>query len=324
MPSLGVSRLAPSPSGPLHLGNACTFLVNWALARRLDWRLLLRIEDLDRPRVRQDAEASILRSLEWLGIDHDGASARQSLRAGAYERAMEALAREGFVFESPHSRAQVRAAGGDEEALPSSAPHAGAAAAFPRSLRPVGRAAWRFVDRRVNHRFRTPDGPEQVVDQVLGRHSIDLAREMGDFIVWSKAGVAGYQLAVVVDDAESGVTDVVRGADLLPSAAAQQCVRRALGHPIPRWWHLPLVVDDEGRRLSKRDGDLALDRLEARGIAPQRVVGLVASWVGLVPSPQTMSAAEFRDACDPERLREWARSGPPRLGVAELAWLHAR
>jgi len=324
MPSLGVSRLAPSPSGPLHLGNACTFLVNWALARRLGWRLLLRIEDLDQPRARLDAEASILRSLAWLGIDHDGAGERQSLRGGAYERAMEALARDGFVFESPHSRAQVRAAGGDEEALPSSAPHAGAAAAFPRSLRPAERAAWRFVDRRVNHRFRVPDQPVVVDDQVLGRHSIDLAREMGDFIVWSKAGVAGYQLAVVVDDAESGVTDVVRGADLLPSAAAQQCVLSALGHPIPRWWHLPLVVDDEGRRLSKRDGDLSLESLQSRGVEAERVIGLFAHWIGLSPAPLELDAAAFRDACDPERVRAWAKAAPPRLGVAELEWLHTR
>lgn len=335
----GVSRLAPSPSGPLHLGNGCTFMVNWALARRNGWRLPLRIDDLDLPRVRPGAEASIRGTLAWLGIDFDGECERPSRRGPAYEASMTTLAAKGFVFESPHSRAEVRAASGacpettasasadhddggdDPDATPASAPHASSARPFPRVLRPRDSSAWRFTNRAINHRFRVPDSPERVEDLVQGGRDIDLGRSMGDFIVWSKAGVAGYQLAVALDDSDEGVTDVVRGADLLPSAAAQQCILRALDRPVPRWWHLPLVVDAAGRRLSKREGDLSLGSLQARGVAPERVIGLFGHWVGLEAPLREMNAAAFRDACDPERLRAWARMAPPRLDARALGWL---
>ncbi len=322
----GVTRLAPSPSGPLHLGNACTLTVTWALARRLGWRILLRIEDLDRPRVRPGAEAEIRRSLEWLGVDWDEESPRQSTRGPAYERAMERLAAQGFVFESPHSRAEVRAAGGEvEESDPASAPHGGppapAGAPFPRSLRPADPSRRRFVDRGVNHRFLVPDEPIDLVDEVLGPRSIDLARGMGDFILWSKSGTASYQLAVSVDDAASGVTEVVRGADLLPSAAAQTLIHRALGHAPPRWWHLPLVLDEAGRRLSKRDGDLSLATLRERGVDPSRVIGLVAWWIGAGTTAEPRDARALRDACEPELLRRWAQRPPPKLDAPALEWL---
>ncbi|MBM4111812.1 MAG: tRNA glutamyl-Q(34) synthetase GluQRS [Phycisphaerae bacterium] len=322
----GVTRLAPSPSGPLHLGNAATFLVNWALARRLGWRVLLRIEDLDLPRVRAGAEEEIRRSLEWLGIDFDDESERQSARGARYEFAMERLAERRLVFESRHSRAEVRAAAGGalpaagDESSPASAPHGGGIA-FPRSLRPGPGDAWRFVDRAVNHRLRVPDEPVTVVDEVMGPHEIDLAGSMGDFIVWSRAGVASYQLAVSVDDADAGVTEVVRGCDLLPSAAAQTLIHRALSHEPPRWWHLPLVVDADGRRLSKRDGDLSLAALRERGVDATRVIGLAAWWAGVAPSRRPMTGAALRDACDPSALRARSTAPPPRLDAAAIEWL---
>lgn len=316
-----LSRLAPSPSGPLHLGNACTFLLTWALARRCGWRLILRIEDLDGPRVRAGAEEEIRRSLDWLGIDVDAEAPRQSTRGAAYEHAMERLADRALVFESRHSRAEVRAAGGaDDDRDAASAPH-GAGAVFPRSLRPAAPGGAGFIDRAVNHRLLVPDEPETVFDEILGPQRVDLARTMGDFVVWSKAGVAAYQLAVSVDDGEQGVTDVIRGADLLPSAAAQSLIHRALGHAVPRWWHLPLVVDEAGRRLSKRDGDLSLRSLRERGVDPRRVVGLVASWAGLVTTPRLLAAAELRDACDPDALRRGCAGASPRLDRAALAWI---
>lgn len=342
MQCVRVSRLAPSPSGPLHLGNASTFLVNWALARREGWRLLLRVEDLDRPRVREGAEEEILRSLDWIGIDHDGEVDRQSSRGVAYQRALEALAAQQLVFESRHSRAEVRAAadvalrgrgtsrgnsrqshsGSDDERDAASAPH-GVGSAFPRSLRPSSPESWRFEDHGVNHRLRIPDGAINFDDQVMGSQRVDLGREMGDFIVWSKAGVASYQLAVSVDDGEQGVTDVVRGADLLPSAAAQSIIHAALGRPAPRWWHLPVVVDGDGRRLSKRDGDLSLEALRHRGVDPRRVIGLVGWWTGFTESLRPLDAAEFRDACEPSKLRSWSTSPPPRLDADALEWLAA-
>jgi len=347
-----VSRLAPSPSGALHLGNACTFLVNWALARSRGWELVLRIEDLDQPRVRAGAEEEILASLAWLGIDFDRVVERQSRRTPAYEAAVEALAARGLVFASPHSRADVRAAGGSDEsdAQPASAPHANAPALrFPRSLRPPPGEGWRFSDRAINYRLRVPDEPHDVVDvvdEVMGPHRFALADDPGDPIVWSKAGVAAYQLAVVVDDGAAGVTDIVRGEDLLQSAAIQTVLARSLGLPVPRWWHLPLIVDEEGRRLSKRDGDLSLAALRARGVRPERVIGLVAWWFGagdaqeadrpgsvgacgappLTPmsAPKPMSSSEFRDHCYVERLRAWHRAPRPRVDAAAHAWLTGR
>lgn len=322
MPNTPVSRLAPSPSGALHLGNASTLLVNWALAQRGGWKLVLRIEDLDAPRVRPGAEQEIRDSLAWLGITFDCEQPRQSTRGAAYSNAMRRLAAAGLVFESHHTRRELRGAEGGNEQSPASAPHAdGRAINFPASLRPPSGDAWRFVDSAVNHRFRAPEGVIEVADEVAGTHSFDLARDPGDPIVWSKAGVASYQLAVVVDDGAAGVTDVVRGEDLLPSAAIQSALARALGQPVPRWWHLPLVLDEAGRRLSKRDGDLSLQSLRERGLDPRRVIGLVAHWFGALAAPAPLEAREFVACCSPERLRAWSRGPRPRVDAAARSWL---
>jgi glutamyl-tRNA synthetase len=317
------SRIAPSPTGPLHLGNACTFLVNWALARRLGWRLVLRIEDLDADRTAAGADADVAGILAWIGIRCDGEPVRQRVRLARYEDAMSRLAAAGLVYESPHSRAEVR-----EAAAARSAPHAGdAPRAFPRALRPSDPAAWRFARRDVNHRFRVDDGAEQVHDQVCGDRAFDCAATEGDFIVWTKAGWPAYQLAVTVDDIAQGVTDVVRGDDLLPSAALQARIHRALGAAPPRWWHLPLVADAGGQRMAKRRGSASLASLREAGVDPARVAGLVAWWVGALPAPEPVDPARFPAMVDEPILRHWhtrAAGSPPTLDERSLAWLHAR
>jgi glutamyl-tRNA synthetase len=296
-----------------------TFLVNWALARRLGWRVLLRMDDLDAPRVASSAHDPIA-ALRWLGLDWDGAPVLQRARMPAYRGAMERLAAAGVVFRSPHSRSEVR-----EAALAAGAPQEGdAAVPFPGSLRPPPGPDWRFGDDGINHRLAVPADPIEVTDEIAGRVSVHLAQAHGDFIVWTKAGIPSYQLACAVDDAELGVTDVVRGVDLLPSAAPQQLLHRLLGHASPRWWHVPLVRDAAGRRLAKRDGDEGLDALRARGVTPDRIVGLVAWSAGLAPLEpcpcQRLPELSERNAVV-RGLRERAHRGGLRITPAVLAWL---
>ena len=315
------TRLAPSPTGPLHLGNACSFLVAWAIARRHGWRVLLRIEDLDRDRARAAGSQDVPAQLAWLGMDFDGEPVVQSSRLAAYEDAMARLASQGVVYESPHSRTEVR-----EAAAALGAPHAeDAHAAFPPSLRPAPGPAWGFARRDVNHRMRMAPGHERVDDRVAGLHDFEPERTEGDVIVWTKSGWPSYQLAVSVDDASQGVTDVIRGEDLLPSAAIQSRIHRALGGAPPRWWHLPLVVDGEGRRLAKRNGSLSLDALRGGGVDPARVRGLVAWWAGAIDAPGPVDAARLPALLDEPILRAWharTRTAPNTVDDRALAWLH--
>jgi glutamyl-tRNA synthetase len=246
---------------------------------------------------------------------------RQSQRLDAFAAAMERLAGLGLVYESPHSRSEVR-----EASLALGAPHAAdAPAPFPATLRPTDPGAWRFRRRDVNHRLRIDPGATGVEDEVAGAHTFDPARDSGDPIVWTKAGFPAYQLAVTVDDIAQGVTDVVRGDDLLPSAAIQSIVHRALGHEPPRWWHLPLALDADGRRMAKRDGARSLASLRAAGVDPARVRGLVAGWIGAVERPEPLDPDAFRALVEPNILRRWharATVSPPRLDERSVAWLH--
>jgi glutamyl-tRNA synthetase len=277
------------------------------------------MDDLDAPRVASSAHDPIA-ALRWLGLDWDGAPVLQRARMPAYRGAMERLAAAGVVFRSPHSRSEVR-----EAALAAGAPQEGdAAVPFPGSLRPPPGPDWRFGDDGINHRLAVPADPIEVTDEIAGRVSVHLAQAHGDFIVWTKAGIPSYQLACAVDDAELGVTDVVRGVDLLPSAAPQQLLHRLLGHASPRWWHVPLVRDAAGRRLAKRDGDEGLDALRARGVTPDRIVGLVAWSAGLAPLEpcpcQRLPELSERNAVV-RGLRECAHRGGLRITPAVLAWL---
>jgi glutamyl-tRNA synthetase len=314
------TRLAPSPTGELHLGNARTFLFTWALARREGWSVVLRIEDLDVPRVREETVAGCLASLEWLGIDWDGPVRRQSADLGPYRAAMASLARRQLVFRCDLSRKDVR--------LAASAPHAAdGETRFEPSLRP-GPEAFTFADELANHRLLVEAGPEPVHDELLGSRTFDPGLEAGDFLVWTKAGVPSYQLAVTVDDLGQGITDVVRGDDLLPSAARQAILHRHLGGTPPRWWHLPLILDHEGRRLAKRSGDLSLAALRSRGIARERVLGFLAFRSGLVPRPEPVDIGRFLALVDRDTLRSLARreaERPLRLPAPDdpefLPWL---
>lgn len=290
------TRLAPSPTGALHLGNARTFLITWALARRLGWRLVLRIEDLDTPRVKPETVAATISTLEWLGIDWDVGPIIQSHDLDHHRAAMQVLAAGGLAYPSPESRSAVEEAAAG---LALSAPQAGAHdTAFPAALRPADASTPRDfsrAERGSNWRFLVAPGLVRVDDGFAGVREFDVAAIVGDFVVWTKRDCPSYQLAVVVDDARQGVTHVVRGDDLLDSAARQTLLLRALGHSVPGYLHLPLVLGPDGRRLAKRHGDTRVEAYRARGVAPERLVGLLGWWCGLTPARRAMAPAEFRE-----------------------------
>jgi glutamyl-tRNA synthetase len=326
-----VTRLAPSPTGALHLGNARTFLVNWAMARREGWRIVLRIEDLDTPRVKPGVLDLTVDLLSWLGLNWDEGPIVQSADLEPYVDAMRRLVARGLAYPAISTRRELLAecAGPDG----ASAPQEGAAEApFPASMRPSelprefkwapsdtqtpadqDRPAWRFV---------CPEREVQFLDRFCGPQRHVPARTVGDFIVWTKRSQPAYQLAVVVDDHRQGVTDIVRGDDLLDSAARQALLYDALGlGPAPSQCHLPLVRGEDGRRLAKRHGDTRLDVYRARGVRPERVVGLVARWCGLTgDTRREMHTTEFLHAFRLDRMSK----SPVVFTLEDDAWLRAQ
>jgi glutamyl-tRNA synthetase len=283
-----ITRLAPSPTGALHLGNARTFLVNWLLARGGGWRIILRIEDLDGPRIKPGAAAQAMDDLRWLGLDWDEGPIYQSTRADVYDAAIHKLLSISCAYPCTCSRREAESA---------SAPHAEeGCSVYPGTCR--GRfasieAARQAGGRAPAVRFVAPPEIVQFTDGFLGPQRIDVGR-LGDFVIQKADGGAAYHLAVVVDDAAMNVTDVVRGDDLLDSAARQYLLYNALElrEKIPRWTHLPLVVGADGRRLAKRHGDTRLSYYRDRGVPAGRVLALLARWCG-IDAPTQISPAEL-------------------------------
>jgi glutamyl-tRNA synthetase len=314
-------RFAPSPTGPLHLGNVRTALLAWLAARSAGGTLVMRIEDLDRPRVRPGMEQRLCEELRWLGLGWDegpdagGARGpyRQSELGERYRAAVERLRLAGLVYPCFCSRAEIAAA--------AEAPHGPAddGPRYPGTCRGLSaeEVARRWRERRPAWRLRVEPGPVAFSDLVHGPCVFDVAAATGDFPVMRADGIAAYQLAVVLDDAAMEITDVVRGDDLLPSTARQLLLYRALGLTAPRFAHVPLVVGEDGERLAKRHGARSLTELRAAGVAPEAVVGLLAASCGL-------AAAGTR--CTPRALVErfsWERlpRQPARLDGAALSSL---
>lgn len=269
-----VGRLAPSPTGRLHLGHARTFLLAWWHARSRAGTLVMRMEDLDGPRVVPGAADAILRDLEWLGLDWDGPVRMQSAHSTGADAAILALLQRGLAYPCTCSRGDVLRA--------QSAPH-GEEPRYPGTCR--GRytslaEAEHSSGRPAGIRFQVGEGEVRFDDGIAGPYSADVLASVGDFLIARKGGAAAYQLAVVVDDDAQGVTEVVRGDDLLTSTPRQVLLQRALGLPSPRYWHVPLVRDPEGRRLAKRSDDLSLSDLKARGVDPREIVAWAAQTAG--------------------------------------------
>jgi glutamyl-Q tRNA(Asp) synthetase len=246
-------RFAPSPTGPLHLGSLVAALGSWLFARAKGGRWLVRLEDLDAPRVVPGAADEILRALERYGLTWDGEVVFQSRRLAHYDAALEILLKRKMAYACACSRADLaRSAAAPDRADPFPP------GVYPGTCRgglPPGREA-----RAV--RFRVPAGVFIFEDLVLGSFSEDVAVSVGDFVVKRADGPFAYQLAVVVDDAAQDVTEVVRGADLLDSTARQIALQQALRLPTPAYAHLPLVLSPAGAKLGKRDGALPLETLD--------------------------------------------------------------
>lgn len=293
------TRLAPSPTGALHLGNARTFLVNWALARQRGWQIVMRIEDLDGPRVKAGAAEESLHVLEWLGLDWDEGPHFQLADLAPYEAALEKLASDGQLYPCRCTRKQIEAAAlsaphGDEHEL-----------RYPGTCRPregTQTSTGAIIDADAALRFRVPDGETHFVDTFAGPQAFDLQQTVGDFLVRTMARLPSYQLAVVVDDARQGIDQIVRGDDLLSSTPRQMLLYERLAlWPRPSYMHLPLVVGDDGRRLAKRHGDSRIVQYREQGVNPERIIGLIAEWCGMGPRRE-MSLAEFAADFDINRL----------------------
>ena len=279
-------RFAPSPSGRMHMGNLWSCLLSWLSARSAGGRMVLRLEDLDPDRCRQEYCDQVMRDLEWLGLDWDGEPVYQSRRTEAYAEAFRSLEAQGLIYPCYCTRA---------ERLAASAPHrsdglqvydgrcARLTAEERAALEQTRRPAWRV---------KVPEKSIAFCDLLQGKYCEDLKKDCGDFIVRRSDGVYAYQLAVVVDDAMMGVTQVVRGSDLLSSTPRQLWLQEALGLPHPEYGHLPLLLSPEGRRLAKRDRDLELGELQSRYTA-REIVGRLAYAANLTDRPQPITPREL-------------------------------
>lgn len=294
-----VGRFAPSPSGRIHLGNILCCLLAWLSARQKGGKIVLRIEDLDTARCPRRYAEQMIADLRWLGFDWDEgpetggphAPYEQSRRTALYCQALETLQAKGLVYPCFCTRAGLRAA---------SAPHrSDGQPVYPgtcRGLTPA-QAADRARTRSPALRLRVPDQDWGFEDGHMGAYRENLARDCGDFLLRRSDGMFAYQLAVVVDDAAMGVTEVVRGADLLDSTPRQLLLYKLLDLPAPRFCHFPLLLAPDGRRLSKRDEDAGLDALQGR-VSPQEILGKLACLAGFHPSGAPCTLQELLPAFD--------------------------
>jgi glutamyl-tRNA synthetase len=286
-------RFAPSPTGDLHLGGARTALVAWLCARAAGGAFVVRMEDLDGPRAVPGADQRILQDLAWLGLDWDEGPDvggphvpyRQSLRLARYDAAVEDLLASGRAFRCWCSRAEVARAASAPHGRSDDGPRYGGTCRM-RTTRPPR-------DRRPSVRLYVEPEAVGFTDGVHGPHAEDVAAAIGDFVIRRADGIPAYQLAVVVDDAAMGITDVVRGDDLLGSTARQLLLYRALGLLAPRFAHVPLVLGPDGARLSKRHGAIGVRALRDEGRSPAEVIALLASTLNLCRAEARPSAREL-------------------------------
>jgi len=277
----------------MHLGNVFAALLAWLYARSAGGELLLRIEDLDPDRCRPEYAAQLRDDLRWLGLDWDREGQPQSRRTDVYEAAFLRLEALELVYPCYCSRSELHAA---------SAPHASdGTPVYPGTCRNLSAAERAEKTRRPAWRIRVPDRVYGFQDGLQGTYKENLAQACGDFIIRRSDGVYAYQLAVVVDDAAMGVTQVVRGRDLLGSTPRQRYLQECLGLPSPDYVHVPLLLSPDGRRLSKRDRDLNLGVLRQH-IRPEKLLGILAFTAGLLERPEEISARELAAGFEPRNI----------------------
>lgn len=315
-----VGRLAPSPTGHMHLGNAWAFLLAWWAARKAGGRVILRMEDIDPDRARAAWATDLIEDMRWLGLDWDagpgsdpgtdpgaGLAGRgpfiQSARGAVYAQALEHLAAGGHTYPCFCTRRELRALAGAPHVDDIGAPYPGTCRDLSAEQQAVRRAELAAVGRKPCVRLRCPGGrPWRFADALQGPQSHTLEACGGDFALCRSDGVVAYQLAVVVDDALMGVNQVVRGRDILPSTPRQLYVQELLGAPALAYAHVPLLCDAAGERLAKRHASLSLRALRACGVAAAQVVGFLAHRAGLREAPAPCLPQEVLPGFAWERL----------------------
>lgn len=284
-------RFAPSPSGRMHLGNVFSALLAWLSIRSGGGKFLLRIEDLDPDRCRKEYAEQIKRDLDWLGLDWDEEQTPQSERDAAYEDCFRKLEAQGLVYPCYCSRASLHAA---------SAPHASdGRVVYPGTCRNLKQPP---NDKKPAWRLIVPDREIALTDGLQGQYAENLARDCGDFIIRRADGVFAYQLAATCDDAAGGVTEVTRGRDILSSTPGQIYLQELFSWLRPSYYHVPLLIDESGRRLSKRDGDLDLGALKER-FSAEELLGRLAWAAGVLPAYAPCSARKLAERFDWKSVR---------------------
>ena len=289
-----VGRFAPTPSGRMHLGNVFAALIAWLSVRSRNGEMVLRMEDLDTQRTSADFAAVLREDLSWLGLDYDRETPPQSQRAAVYDAYFEKLTQMGLLYPCYCTRSQLHSV---------NAPHLSDGTyvytGTCRNLTEQQRAAF---DRKPAWRVVVPDKVWFFRDHVQGAYELNLATDCGDMVVRRADGCYVYQLAVTVDDGEAGVTEVVRGMDLLSSAPRQMYLQELFGFPHPEYGHVPMLLAPDGRRLSKRDTDLDLGQLR-RHITPEQLIGTLAFASGLIDQNVPISAKELSGEFSWEKLK---------------------
>lgn len=289
-----IGRFAPTPSGRMHLGNVFAALLAWLSVRSKNGTMVLRMEDLDRERTKAEYAQILLEDLAWLGLDYDVVTPPQSTRADVYDQYFSLLQEKGLLYPCFCTRNQLHSV---------NAPHlSDGTYLYPGTCRELSSAQRAAFDRAPAYRVKVPDRTWTLTDRVQGLYTENLRTDCGDFIIRRADGAYVYQLAVTVDDGQAGVTEVVRGRDLLSSAPRQMYLQELFGFPHPEYAHVPMLLSSDGRRLSKRDKDLDLGQLRTH-LSAAEIIGHLAFSAGLIPKYEPISAKELAGEFSWEKLK---------------------
>ena len=294
-PVTPIGRFAPTPSGRMHLGNVFSALIAWLSVKSRGGEMVLRMEDLDTQRTSLEYGEILRQDLTWLGLLWDRETEPQSKRGGVYDEYFDRLRQQGLLYPCYCTRSQLHSV---------NAPHlSDGTYVYPGTCRNLTEVQQAAFGRNPAWRVRVPDRLWSLEDRIQGHYESNLARDCGDMVVRRADGVYVYQLAVTVDDGESGVTEEVRGSDLLSTAPRQMYLQELFGFPHPTYAHVPMLLAPDGRRLSKRDRDMDIGAIRTK-ISPEALLGLLGHTAGLLPKNAPISAKELASTFSWENVRK--------------------